>query len=157
MGQVGTILSNFGTNLEPSWSLLGQVGACWGHVATRLGQVGTKLGQVGLLGSNLGPTCANLAPTWDQVEAKLGQVGAKLEPSWAKLDQVGAKLGLCWQILAGSWQSQRKVTPHVAENHQRWIHRAQHDPEKLDFGRVLGFMLALKIWESLGVSEMSFL
>ena len=38
-----------------------------------------------------------------QVGAKLGQVG----PSWG---QVGAKLGLCWHILAGSWQSQRKVT-----------------------------------------------
>ena len=103
--------------LGPSWDKLGYLGPIWGQVA----------------------------PTWDQVGAKLGQVGAKLEPSWAKLGQVGAKLGLCWQILAGSWQSQRKVTPHVAENHQRWIQRAQHGPEKLDFGRVLGCMLAFKI------------
>ena len=44
--QVEAKLINFGTNLEPSWALLGQVGPCWGHVGTRLGQVGAKLGQV---------------------------------------------------------------------------------------------------------------
>ena len=75
----------------------------------------------------------------------LGQVGAKLSGVGAKLGEVGAKLGLCWQILAGSWQSQRKVTPHVAENHQRWTQRAQHRLQNMDFGRVLGFMLAPKI------------
>ena len=99
------------------------------------------------LGQILGPWWTKLGPSW----AKLSYLGsnlwptwAKLEPSWAKLGQVGAKLGLCWQILAGSWQSQRKVTPHVAENHQRWTQRAQHRPQNLDFGRVLGFRLAPK-------------
>ena len=149
LGQVEAKLINFGTNLEPSWALLGQVGLCWSHVGTRLGQVGAKLVQVeaklGHLGSSLGPSCAKLGPSWDHVGAKLEPSWAKLEPSWAKLGQVGAKLGLCWQILAGSWQSQRKVTPHVAENHQRWTQRAQHSRQNLDFGRVLGFMLAPKI------------
>ena len=83
------------------------------------------------------------------LEGHLGQIlgpcWTKLDPSWAKLGQVGAKLGLCWQILAGSWQSQRKVTPHVAEDHQRWTQRTQHSYQNLDFGRVLGFMLAPKI------------
>ena len=46
LGQVEAKLINFGTNLEPSWALLGQVGPCWGHVGTRLGQVGAKLVQV---------------------------------------------------------------------------------------------------------------
>ena len=46
LGQVEAKLVNFGTNLEPSWALLGQVGPCWGHVGTRLGQVGAKLDQV---------------------------------------------------------------------------------------------------------------
>ena len=89
LGQVEAKLINFGTNLEPSWALLGQVGPSWGHVGTRLRQVGAKLGH---LGSNLGPSCAKLGPGWDQVGAKLGQVGAKLGqvgPSWA---QVGAML-----------------------------------------------------------------
>ena len=44
--QVEAKLINFGTNLEPSWALLGQVGPCWGHVGTRLAQVGAKLDQV---------------------------------------------------------------------------------------------------------------
>ena len=76
-----------------------------------------------------------LGPCWAKLGRKLDQVGAKL-------GQVGAKLGLCWQILAGSWQSQCKVTPHVAENHQRWTQRAQHSSQNLDFERVLGFILA---------------
>ena len=112
MGQVGTKLRNFGTNLEPSWSLLGQVGACWGHVGTRLGQVGAKLGEVGLLGSNWG----QLAPTWLQLGTKLG-------PSWsqvgAKLGQVGAKLGLCWQILqeVGSHNARlRHMSPKIIKD-----------------------------------------
>ena len=46
LGQVEAKLINFGTNLEPSWALLGQVGPCWGHVGTRLAQVGAKLDQV---------------------------------------------------------------------------------------------------------------
>ena len=46
LGQVEAKLINFGTNLEPSWALLGQVGPCWSHVGTRLGQVGAKLVQV---------------------------------------------------------------------------------------------------------------
>ena len=79
LGQVGAKLINFGTNLEPSWALLGQVGPCWGHVGTRLGQVGAKMGQGGL--------------SWVQFRTKLRQVGtmlseigtAKIGPSWAKL------------------------------------------------------------------------
>ena len=126
LGQVEAKLTNFGTNLGPSWALLGEVGPCWGHVGTRLGQVGTKLGQLGL--------------SWVQFVANF-----QLGPSWSQVGPSWAKLGLCWQILAGSWQSQRKVTPHVAENHQRWTQRAQLRPQKLDFGRVLGFMLTLKI------------
>ena len=70
LGQVEAKLINLGTNLEPSWTLLGQVGPCWGHVGTRLGQVGAKLDY---LGSNLGPSCAKLGPCWGQVGAKLGQ------------------------------------------------------------------------------------
>ena len=46
LGQVEAKLINFGTNLGPSWALLGQVGPCWGHVGTRLAQVGAKLDQV---------------------------------------------------------------------------------------------------------------
>ena len=29
LGQVGAKLIKFGTNLEPSWALMGQVGLCW--------------------------------------------------------------------------------------------------------------------------------
>ena len=133
LGLKGAILGSIWSQVGAFWA---NVGPCWGHVGTRLGQVGAKMGQVELLGSILEPSCANLGPCWDQIGAKLGQDGAKLEPIWAKLDQVAAKLGLCWQNWTGSWQSQRKVTPHVAENHQRWTHRAQHGPEELDFGRV---------------------
>ena len=64
------------------------------------------------LGPGGGQVGAKFGPTWGQVVPSWGQIGAKLGPSWAKL-------GLCWQIFAGSWQSQRKVALHVAENHQR--------------------------------------
>ena len=89
LGQVDAKLINFGTNLEPSWALLGQVGPCWSHVGTRLGQVGAKLDQVGIsgvqlgaklrqLGSMLGPSWGQVGPSWSQV----GPSWAKLEPSW---------------------------------------------------------------------------
>ena len=75
----------------------------------------------------------------------------ELGPSWTKLaklglswGQVGAKSGLCWRILAASWQSQRKVTQHVAEDGQDWPQKTQHSFQIVDFGRVLGFMLAPK-------------
>ena len=73
-----SVVVDFGTNLEPSWSLLGQVGPCWGHVGTRLGQVGAKLGQLG--------------PSWFQVGAKLRQVGTMLGQVGRSWGQVGAML-----------------------------------------------------------------
>ena len=85
LGQVEAKLINFGTNLGPSWALLGQVGPCWGHVGTRLGQVGAKLDQVGLsevqLGAKLRSVGTRLGPSWSQVGPSWSQVG----PSWAKL------------------------------------------------------------------------
>ena len=82
LGQVEAKLINFGTNFEPSWALLGQVGPCWGHVGTRLGQVGAKLGQVGL--------------SWVQFGAKLRQVGTMLGSSWGQVGPSWSQVGPSW-------------------------------------------------------------
>ena len=74
LGEVEAELINFGTNLGPSWALLGQVEPCWGHVG-----VGARWGQVGPSWALLGPIWGQVAPSWDHVGTKLG-------PSW---DYVG--------------------------------------------------------------------
>ena len=138
LSQVEANLINFGTNLEPSWALLGQVWPCWGHVGTRVGPSWSKLSH---LGTTLGPTGAKLGPCWGQFGAKLGQVGAKLGqvgPSWG---QVGPMLADFSRKLAITTQGY----PTCRRKSSKMEQKSQTQASKPDFGTVLSFMLAPKI------------